>query len=59
MTALDMDMREITDAEIDDVAGGPVWFVVGALLGAAVVGGGYLLAKSNNKPAPQDQQSSQ
>jgi hypothetical protein len=40
MTALALDVRELNIAEIDEVAGGPAWFVVAAIW----VGRGALLA---------------
>lgn len=49
MTTLDADVRELTFGEIEEVAGGPLpvvaVYAAGLLVGAALVGGGYLLAK--------------
>jgi len=50
MAMLPDEHRELTTEEIESVDGGLIWFAVGFVVGAIVVGGAYLIAEANDTP---------
>jgi len=46
-----VECRELTDTEVDSVAGGSLASIFGSILGDAVVGGGAAHSKQENRPS--------